>query len=505
MYPNAAPPGRRPSTLHAASLAAIGLLFLLHALLYWPWVEDDAYISLRYAENLIAGHGPVFNPGERVEGYSNPAWVLLLATALRLGGDPLVVARVVGLLCGLGGLIVAWALARQLRPGAGSASLVAPAMLAASPLLARHAVSGLETGAYALCLALGVYVSGAGGPGRRRDGLAVSLAILLALLRPEGAVFGLLLVARRAGRREGGRLLWLCFGAAVALLLGWRLGYYGALLPNTFHFKMTGGTEALRSGFYYVREFLRDGGGVALVGFGLVPLLDRQASRTLRWIIGVVVLQVAVVVIAGGDWMHHYRFFAPVLPLLAAAVAAGVDLIRKSAAALGGRRHLPALIIAAMLGTALSNVYLSEREVWRTIMPAVRSGQYLSQSYARVGLWLREHTPPESVVAVSDVGAVGYYSGRRIVDMLGLVNSHIARTPGQLHRKHDVAYVLARRPDYVILVERTDRAGQPWYWRLADRAMAESPQFAAGYVLTHSIAMGFEDEVARIYRRRSTG
>src|SRR5258705_13457786 len=46
---------------------------------------DDAFINLRFAENLAAGLGPVFNAGERVEGYTTPAWVFLLAGLHRLG------------------------------------------------------------------------------------------------------------------------------------------------------------------------------------------------------------------------------------------------------------------------------------------------------------------------------------------------------------------------------------------------------------------------------------
>src|SRR5689334_12867356 len=50
------------------------------------WGTDDAYISYRYAQNLVAGQGLVFNPGERVEGYSNLLYVLLLTPAFLVTG-----------------------------------------------------------------------------------------------------------------------------------------------------------------------------------------------------------------------------------------------------------------------------------------------------------------------------------------------------------------------------------------------------------------------------------
>ena len=52
------------------------------------WVGDDAFISFRYARNLAEGNGLVFNVGERVEGYTNFLWTLLMAAAIRLGLDP---------------------------------------------------------------------------------------------------------------------------------------------------------------------------------------------------------------------------------------------------------------------------------------------------------------------------------------------------------------------------------------------------------------------------------
>ncbi|HEX2184528.1 MAG TPA: hypothetical protein VHN78_03365, partial [Chloroflexota bacterium] len=53
------------------------------------WVAEDAFIDLRVVQHLLAGHGPVFNLGERVEVYTNPLWVALLAVL----GLPFALAR----------------------------------------------------------------------------------------------------------------------------------------------------------------------------------------------------------------------------------------------------------------------------------------------------------------------------------------------------------------------------------------------------------------------------
>ena len=66
-------------------MVAAGSLATWHAVSLPPIVVDDAFISYRYAWNLVAGHGLVFNIDEYVEGYSNFLWVLLTAGALRCG------------------------------------------------------------------------------------------------------------------------------------------------------------------------------------------------------------------------------------------------------------------------------------------------------------------------------------------------------------------------------------------------------------------------------------
>ncbi|PIV81991.1 hypothetical protein COW53_01325, partial [bacterium CG17_big_fil_post_rev_8_21_14_2_50_64_8] len=82
------------------SLLAV-VLFLAHAASF-GFVVDDAFISFRYAANLVAGHGLAFNPGEAVEGYSNLLWVLLVATGLKVGLPALLWARILGVACSIG-------------------------------------------------------------------------------------------------------------------------------------------------------------------------------------------------------------------------------------------------------------------------------------------------------------------------------------------------------------------------------------------------------------------
>jgi len=82
------------------------------------WVCDDAFISFRYARNLVAGHGLVWNVGERVEGFTNPLWTFAIAGGLRAGLDPIVLSQMLGLASYAILLGALWRLERSVAPGA---------------------------------------------------------------------------------------------------------------------------------------------------------------------------------------------------------------------------------------------------------------------------------------------------------------------------------------------------------------------------------------------------
>ena len=93
--------GRSTTTRALIFWAAASASLLVACWAAWrrAWVCDDAFISFRYAENLVRGFGLVFNPGERVEGYSNFLWTMWCALGLSLGVDPERWTVVAGIAC----------------------------------------------------------------------------------------------------------------------------------------------------------------------------------------------------------------------------------------------------------------------------------------------------------------------------------------------------------------------------------------------------------------------
>ncbi|NLE58990.1 MAG: hypothetical protein GX616_11560 [Planctomycetes bacterium] len=120
-------------------LAAVAVGFV-----FWrAWVCDDAFITFRHVANCLDGHGPVFNPGERVQGYTHPLWFLVLLVGSTLF-EPHPLAMVLGLVSTLSLMLLLGRFFRSRRHNRLCLLAVA-AMLLSSPTFIEYQTSGLET------------------------------------------------------------------------------------------------------------------------------------------------------------------------------------------------------------------------------------------------------------------------------------------------------------------------------------------------------------------------
>lgn len=445
----------------AVVLALLSVGFLVHAL-HYNFVSDDAFISLRYARNLLDGHGLVFNPGERVEGFTGLAWVLLVALAGLLGADLLVAARVMGAGFGVATLWLAWRIAERLRaPGVHPmASLAAPALVAANGAFACWSPAGLETSLWVF-VASSAVLAALGGHHRASSGLAA----LSVLVRPEGVLVVLGLgIARawsaRRGRWSGAIVWWVAPAAVIVALTVFRLVYYGDVVPNTFHAKVGVGIDQWSRGVGYLAAYLADFDGVVVavgvLAFGLVR------SGPWRLVAALVSLLWGGVVWVGGDGLPMYRFAVTPLPLLVALQASVAGRLSqgftaKAPAGSSAHRAVAVLVPVAALAMLAAVVATQPR-----IPPHYENFRFQRDvevpRWTRVGLALRRDAPPGASLAAVPIGAVAYYSGLHAIDMVGLTDAHIARrrmpTMGAGwagHEKHDGPYVVSRRPTYLLL------------------------------------------------------
>lgn len=450
---------RRQGTL---LLAVLLVLFAGVALAFRGYTCDDSYITCRYARNLVAGQGLVFNPGERVEGYSNPLWLGLLAAALRAGVEPVAASKGLGLLSALGALLFAVGIVRRLtrREGLVPPLVVVPLVCAG---LAYYSMSGLETALYC-CLLTGVGYCVLRGTAGGQWGAGL-LALAAALTRPEGLLVLAALLALRLWQVRGlppatrAATLWSSL-AALALLacfLLWRHSYFGDLLPNTYYAKPPGafGGDSLLFPLGYLRDFLTGTGAWLWLALGATLLPSRRARPAVAAMLLIVAVEVALVLHARGDWMALHRFLIPTLPLLVAFGYAQLVRLTPYPAVVGGVLALALLLNAAELAEQLRSF---------------REGQYpqavmAGQPQCQAGDWLRRNFPPDTVLACKRIGGVSYCSGLRMVDVLGLTDRRLAMirhgsgTRGGAEQAQMAEEVFRRRPDLILLcaMKRWDR------------------------------------------------
>ena len=256
-----------PRERRRALLASVMLLAFAMQIPVWLWNVDDAAISFTYARNLADGEGLVARPGgERVEGYSNPLWVLLLSLWELVGIDGFVSSKIMGALFGVLTVPLVWAIARWSRPDRDEAvPLLAAFALAANAQFAIWNTSGLENSLFSLLLAGGTWRTVVE---TRTRGFPWSALLFLgvSLTRPEGILyaaaggFAAMVFALRDGRGLRPALRWLVvfflpFGIYHAL----RIQYFAWVFPNTYYAKLT---HAVASpfdwdarGWRYVRDY----------------------------------------------------------------------------------------------------------------------------------------------------------------------------------------------------------------------------------------------------------
>jgi hypothetical protein len=440
-----------------------GLLVVLGA---WIWAQqavafDDAWITYRYAENWVAGHGLVFEPGaQRVEGYSNPLWLAISAAALSLGADPFTVTRALG----VGSYLIAIAavgagLARHAGALGPSGAWLLPALgcLVLPMGLAAVAGSGLETGFFALCLiSLGLSLllrddSKAAGPLclvvptiaclTRLDALIAVVAVTLADFARDGPAS-----VRRARRRA--LLRWIPLVVVLVAGFVFRRVYYDAWLPNPFYAK--GADEwHLVAGLAYLGGFARSAWQVVplagLAGVGAWAARSWRLRRVCVYALLCTLGYALYIAKVGGDFMQ-YRFAWPPYLVLAAGGLAGLSELAR-------RQLAPAVLLSVAIGTL-------------ALLPPVLEHEYAMQSLAEmddytqlgleVGPALDRALPPGTQVATTLAGTISYGSRLRVVDQWGLSDRSVARGPAlaKFQRGHykpaTAEYLLGRGVELVI-------------------------------------------------------
>lgn len=463
-------------------LVCPGLVLVWMMSVTWDFTIDDAYISFRYARNLVDGHGLVYNPGERVEGYTNLAWTLMIAAGMKLGIDPHPLTKIVGAASAVALLAVAYRLSERLQPF-GRLPCVATWVLALTFPVVGHAVFGLETIFFAALVGGGILMmlrELERPTARPWSGLVFALA---GLCRPETPMFlGVAMLAL-------GRGFWsrqnihrgLLFAVPLLVHLMWRYAYYGELLPMTFLAKTGGLDRQLYKGRMYLLNYWRD---TAVLGaFGSYGLALAILRRRVDWLIvaALTLVPAGYIWLVGGDWMPGFRLIGHSGLFYALLLGASARKLFE----FPDRPGRLAIAIALALGLAWearSTMRIQERLESET-MPFWQGVPVETADF------LAEHAPYGAIV-LGDIGWVGWRTNYPIVDILGLVYPRIAHLPGGYRHKIGPGFtdaIYEPGPEYLILLlndkcKKGDKRFQQLIddprlqnYRLAHRADAKGP------------------------------
>jgi hypothetical protein len=439
------------------ALGALTLLWLI--LLMRDWGLDDPYITYRYARNLLEGHGFVYNIGQRTLSITAPLYGLLLALLGHLWDDLPALSNVLSAMALVtsAGLLLGLSTSRGQRvPG-----MIAALLLSLSPHLVR--TFGIET-CFLVMLILGGFLAYE----RAHDLLAAVLLALATMVRPDGVLAVLALAVVHLLRRRP--VPWRAAALYAALTGAWFLGlwvYFGSPLPVTLSTKQQQGQMAISTRFWdgllaLIREYGRDPlywlhGALALLGVGQIAVRARHWLPLLLWtalyILGYSLLGVS----------RYFWYYAPLLPALVVLVAEGTGVLLRTLPRLG----LPRLATIGTSGLVLIALL-------SPLVTGALSGGWSTdprlEVYRETGQWLQGHTPPGASIGLLEVGIVGYYSQRPMIDFAGLIRPEVARrfTASTTYQESATWTIQTYEPDYVLLHQEpfSEVADSDWF-RLA--------------------------------------
>ncbi|RME13363.1 MAG: hypothetical protein D6802_01695 [Ardenticatenia bacterium] len=392
---------------HRLPLIWGGALFLMLATWYSDWSFDDPFVTYRYAQNLAHGHGLVYTPGEHLLNTTSPLWAIILAPLAQMGLDlPKGATLLSALALALSAVLLAQ-LGRQWRtPLVGLSAMflfpllpyVRQALGSEMPMLILFALAAIRT-----------YTRG--------QMHAASLLLALAVLTRTDAVLLAFLVGLHAlAHRKLTFTPIALLSTPLALWHGWAAFFYGSPFPATLATKQAQARMAISQSFTegainLLTKMAQTPVGALLLLLLLIGALTmwwKPASR--MWVFFVIWSALHGM---GYAILHVSRYFWYYVPLMlgaAVAIGAGLALVLRRVP----RQWRTAFFIILACWNMLYLWHDRTSRDWRIGL------------YTQTGQWLATHTAPEATIGTLEVGIIGYYAQRRMIDFAGLLQPELA-------------------------------------------------------------------------------
>jgi hypothetical protein len=440
-----------------------------------PRTIDDAFITFRYAQNLLDGHGLVYNPGEAVLGTTTPVYALLMTGLGLLFGGGQVPFPTISLVANALVDSVTCLLLVKLGETLGyrRAGLSAAMIWAIAPYSVTFAIGGMETSLFVLMMVSTLYLHST-----NRPILASFFAALGVLTRPDALLFIMPLIFERLRQigmhwRRRRQLQNTAAGEIAAFggpLTIWAvIGFivYGNPIPHSIlakvaAYRLPADAALTRLLQHYGTPFLgHDVLGIWWIGAGLLIYL----TLFLIGASGVVQKNIHTWPLFAFPWIYLiayamanpliFRWYlTPPLPFYFLGILIGVERI--------GNRWKPPAVLAIF--TALT--FLSTLTGW-TLHPdhgpknPAPEMAYIKLEllYQRAAEELQDQIGPDQVLAAGDIGALGYYTGARILDTIGLISPQslpyypIPASMYEINYAIPVDLILESNPDFFVTLE----------------------------------------------------
>jgi arabinofuranosyltransferase len=450
------------------------VLFFVFCIAAWfayhnYFMQDDAYISFRYAKHFAEGKGLVWYPGSNEYGYTNFLYTLLIGCLMFFGIEPETASTVINIICFFAALYFAYRLTLRLSSSL-LAALCVVTVLATHHSFTAYASGGLET-MLVTTLVLAFYytlILYEKTPIRKYIWSLALLTTIALLTRLDASLLlipGYVVIGRQWLKRyrthitleisEIAIIAGLPFLILTCFLIGCYL-YYHQPLPTTFYLKIPNDQGMVRSGWRYLVLYSELQSHISFVLATItlifsVIAINRSAIPGLRYLAaltGVLLLWLAYVVYIGGDFME-FRQLVPVLPVF-------FILIFWSAAAFSGRTTydgrtlLVGLLIVAVFANHLHASRFKSRPgvydfVDKGFIVETTDGLYEWLNRSRINwriIGQRLHDlfytggEQDVKIAVNPAGAIPFYSELQAVDMLGINSKIILSNHNNAYRKH---------------------------------------------------------------------
>lgn len=482
---------------------AEAVLLCVSAVVAWAFrfVQDDAFITYRYARNLARGEGLVLNPGEKVEGYTNFAWTVIQAIPERLGWSTPLFSQLLGIAMMVACVFVVLRITDRLfgasRTDGRGFTLLVGIVLVTNMTFLVYSTGGLETMMQTLVVMVVTWALLDALIDRRAPVvpkllLAGVFAGIAILTRLDSVVYLVALYAAvlfrqwGAGGRPVGALARTVGVSAVpaALLvvpwLVWKLDYYGELLPNTFFAKSASGPlQPIVYGLLYIAVYLLSYGAFLLIGRMRKYRSGFFAVPGVAALFIVVPVWLTYIVYVGADFME-YRFFVILSPVLAMLVAWLVDRFVNPVPqvllvsvllvfSLAHRFVVPPIAFPVLSFRTINHWPTDSKTTWYGL------GNLLADNFPG-----GPEVPGQPVIAVAPLGVISYFSDLETIDMLGLTDAEVARH-GDDAQMYYPGHVKMATPEYLVSRGVDLIVGQPGPTR--------DPQRFDGYRLSQLVSV----------------